>query len=88
VSEQTTVEVRLLEGAQREIEDDLRQTWLAAASSAVTPEGIAAVAGRALGNRCWVTVEAERGRWSRYRVSVRVGGQTVTIATVELTLPG
>lgn len=86
MNEDVKVEVRLLEGGQPQIEDDLRRTWLAAARNGDTPERIAAVAGRALGDRVWVAVEAERGSWSRYRVSVRVGGQVITIATVELTL--
>lgn len=77
------IAVRLVQGANPAVEQGLRDAFAAAASQE-EPRQIAAHAARLLGRGCLVTVEAERLPWSRYRVAVRVQGQPITIATVEI----
>lgn len=82
------VTVKLVQGSQPALEDSLHTLFVTAASQTRKPHERAAAAARLLGRGGSVTVEAERGAWSRYRVAVRVQGVPVTIATVELTDPG
>ncbi|HEX6288994.1 MAG TPA: hypothetical protein VFZ66_07375 [Herpetosiphonaceae bacterium] len=82
--------ITMAHGPHPEIEHNLRSVFgaITAAAPSAAPEQIAAQASDLLGRGTSATLEAERGPWSRYRIAVRVQGMPVTIATVELTLPG
>jgi hypothetical protein len=83
--------VKLVQQDNPTVEQGLRDAFATGIAASDEPQQIAEQAGRLLGSGCMVAVEAERGAWSRYRVSVRgylLGqGAPVPIATVELTLP-
>ena len=76
--------VKLVQGSQPDLEASLHTLFVTAASQTREPRERAAVVAQLMGRGGSVTVEAERGAWSRYRVAVRVQGVPVTIATVEL----
>jgi hypothetical protein len=78
----------MTQGSHPAIEQNLRNVFAAAVAilPAAEPALIAAEANRQLERGCSAALEAERGSWSRYRVSVRVQGMPVTIATVEVTV--
>ena len=77
--------VKLVQGSQPSLEASLHTLFAAAAEQTPDPRELALTAARLMGRGGSVTLEAERGAWSRYRVAVRVQGVPVTIATVELT---
>ncbi len=81
------VQVKLVQGSQPELEASLRDVFLVAMrhSALDQPQAIAAAAAQQLGRGRLVTLEAQRGLWSRYRIAVRVQGMPITIASVELT---
>ncbi len=80
--------VKLVQGSQPDLEASLHTLFRSAASQTPEPRERAATAAQLMGGGGSVTLEAERGTWSRYRVAVRVQGVPVTIATVELTDAG
>lgn len=83
------IAVKLVQGDNPTVEQGLRSAFEAAIASDSQPTAIATHAAQMLGSGCLVTLEADRGDWSRYRVAIRghlLGqGPPVTIATVELT---
>ena len=79
------ITVKLVQGSQPSLEASLHTLFAAAADQTPDPRQLAVTAARLMGRGGSVTLEAERGAWSRYRVAVRVQGMPVTIATVELT---
>lgn len=85
---QTEITVKLVQGDNPTVEQGLRSAFEAAVAASDQPATIATHAAQTLGSGCLVTLEAERGDWSRYRVAIRghlLGqGPPVTIATVEL----
>lgn len=82
------VNVKLVQERDAQVERGLHGAFRAAVNVSDRPATIAAMVSRSLGAGAMVTPEAERGDWSRYRVAMRVQGLPVTIATVEVTLPG
>lgn len=81
----TAITVKLVQGSQPSLEASLHELFTSVAVRAQEPRERAVIAAQLMGRGGSVTLEAERGLWSRYRVAVRVQGVPVTIATVELT---
>lgn len=83
--------VKLVQADNPAVEQGLRSAFEASLAASAEPERIAVRAAQLLGQGCMVTVEAERGGWSRYRVAVRgqlLGqGAPITIASVEISQP-
>ena len=79
------IAINLVQGSQPKLEEDLRGVFATAAAAESRPIAVAAAAARAIGQGTLVTVEAEKGPWTRYRVAIRVQGMPVTIGTVEVT---
>lgn len=80
--------VTMTQGPQPAIEQNLRSVFANAVAIVPShePSLILSEANLQLERGCSAALEAERGPWSRYRVSVRVQGMPVTIATVEVTV--
>ncbi len=79
------IAVKLVQGSQPSLEASLHALFATAVDETPDPRQLPVTAARLMGKGGSVTLEAERGAWSRYRVAVRVQGVPVTIATVELT---
>jgi hypothetical protein len=84
------IAITMTQGPQPSIEQHLHSVFASAVATlpVADPVLIVAHANDLLGRGCSAALEAERGAWSRYRIAVRVQGMPVTIATVELMLPG
>ncbi len=81
--------ITMAHGPNPAIEQNLRSVFatVVASASVTEPKSIAALVNGTLGRGFSATLEAERRSWSRYRISVRVQGVPITIATVEVMLP-
>ncbi|HEY0602216.1 MAG TPA: hypothetical protein VGD58_04850 [Herpetosiphonaceae bacterium] len=88
LSPEPQIAVTMTQGPHPAIEQNLRNVFVAAVAIVPSnePSLIVSEANRQLERGCTAALEAERGPWSRYRVSVRVQGMPVTIATVEVTV--
>lgn len=82
---QPTIAIKLVQQSDPQVEAGLRDAFTTAATISDDPRIVAERVAAMLGRGCTVVPEAERGAWSRYRVSVRVLGEPVTIASVEVT---